>query len=351
MVRRAFILLAVLASSALAQPQEMTLNAAGEWVPVTGAARSADAMVMDEARSLLAQDKPSSAKYLLSTWLEKNATSESPHLAEAYLLRADAKTAAGNEYKALFDYEIVTKDFAATQEFVRAVERELDIGIRYLNGLDRRFLGMRLINAEDIGEELMVRTAERMPGSRLGERAVIELADYYYRIRDLKMAALAYEKFVQLFPRSQHVSRARQQRIFASIGLFKGPNYDAAGLADAKVLIEDYAKDDPIGAQRANLSDALLAKLDESMAAQKLEKARFYLRRSDPVSARATLRRLIKDHPQSVAAGTGEQLMTTRGWEVPKKPAPAVAVPTNTPPTETPAPESPTPAAPTNPNP
>ena len=320
MIRQAMAILLMLGSFARAQPSEMTLDAKGEWVPVPAPARSADAMVMDQARTLIAAEKPSKARNILDKWLDANSRSESAHVAEAYLLRADAKTANGNEYRALYDYEIVAKDFAATEEFVKAVERELDIGIRYLNGYRRRWLGMRIVNAEDVGEELLVRTAERMPGSRLGERAVIELADFYYRTRDLKMAALAYEKFVQLYPGSQYISRARQQRIFASIGLFKGPDYDAAGLADAKVLIEDYARDDPLGAQRANLSDALLAKLDESIAAQKFERAKFYIRRGDPVSARATLRRLLTGHPQSVAASEGEKLMKSKGWEIPKAP-------------------------------
>jgi tetratricopeptide (TPR) repeat protein len=324
MVRYAIAILgAVLGAgaAALGQPAEMTLNEKGEWVAAAPAVRSADAMVMDEARRLLAEEKPGRARSLLNTWIEEHEFLESAHLAEAYLLRADAKTAGGNEYKALYDYEVVTKEFAATEEFVKAVERELEIGVRYLGGLRRKLLGMRIVRAESIGEELVLRTAERMYGSRLGERAVIELADYYYRTRDLESAAMAYEKFVQAYPRSQHATRARQQRIFASIGQFKGPNYDAAGLADAKVLIEEYAKDDPIGAQRANLSDALVARLDESIAAQMLEKAKFYVRRGDPVSARATLRRLIKDHPRSVAASQGQEIMDERKWMMPERAA------------------------------
>lgn len=320
MQRLIAILSLTLAGAAFAQPAEYKLDASGNWAAVPGPAPSADQAVMNKATALVvAENKPGEAKSLLNQWIEDHATTESPHLAEAYRLRGDAKWAAGNEYKALYDYEIVIRDFAATQEFAKACERELDIAIRYVNGLKRKFLGMRVYNAEDVGEELLVRTAERMPGSRLGERALIELADYYYRDRDLKMAALACEKFVENYPRSSYASHAKRQRIYASIGMFKGPNYDAAGLNDARILIEEYSKEDPIGAQRADLSDVMLAKIDESTAAQKLEKARFYIRRGDPVSARATLRRLVADHPRSVAAATGLELMQSKGWALPKK--------------------------------
>ncbi len=326
-MRRIVVLLLALCSVASAQPSESTLSPSGEWVKVAKPAANADAEVMDHCRALLAEGKPGQARSILNRWIDRHELDESPYLAEAYFLRADARTAGGNEYKALWDYEIVINEFAATEDYIKAVEREMQIGIHYVNGLRRRWLGMRLINAEDVGEELLVRTAERMPYSRLGERAILELADYYYRTRDLKYAALAYEKFVQLYPKSQHVGHARQHRIFASIGMFKGPNYDAAGLADARVLIEEYAKDDPIGARRANLSDALVAKLDESIAAQMLEKARFYLRRDDPVSARSTLRRLIKDHDQSVAASEARRMMKDRHWTIPVVAAPAEAMP------------------------
>jgi hypothetical protein len=319
------LVILALTAAANGQPSEMVLGPDGRWTTVERPAPTGDAKVMADARALLAEGKFRQARRLLDDWIDKNELEESPYLAEAYLLRADAKTAYGREYRALYDYEKVINEYAATSEYVRAVERELEIGIRYLNGLRRHFLGLRLTNAEDVGEELLVRTAERMPRSRLGERAILELADYYYRARELKMAAMCYEIFVQLYPRSEHAPRARQQRIFARIGTFKGPNYDAAGLADARVLIEEYAKDDPIGARRANLTDALLAKLDESMAQQALEKARFYLRRDDPVSARLTLWRLIQDHPRSIAKVEAEALLKEKGWSTQPPTRPGVA--------------------------
>ena len=241
MLRVAWVIL-VLCAAAHAQPSEMVLGPDGRWTAVERPPPTGDAKVMADARSLLADGKARQARRMLDDWIEKNELEDSPYLVEAYLLRADAKTASGREHRALYDYEKVITEYAATPEYVRAVERELEIGIRYLNGLRRHFLGLRLTKAEDIGEELLVRTAERMPRSRLGERALLELADYYYRSRELKMAAMCYEIFVQLFPRSEHAPRARQQRIFARIGTFKGPNYDAAGLADARVLIEERSK-------------------------------------------------------------------------------------------------------------
>src|SRR5690606_32200410 len=117
-------------------------------------------------------------------WLEEHEQSDSPLLAQAFLLRGDAVLASGNEYRALYDYERVIIDFPGSPEYARAVERELEIGIRYLHGLRRKLWGIRFAGATDVGEELLVRVQERMPGSALAERAGIELADFYYRTRD-----------------------------------------------------------------------------------------------------------------------------------------------------------------------
>jgi tetratricopeptide (TPR) repeat protein len=316
----------VVSAAAAQSGGQFRLDAEGNWVREERRERSPDEATMARARELLAEEKAGQAESLLTRWIDEHKFGDHPLLAQAYLLRGDAKTLGDNEYDALYDYETVLKEFVGSEEFPKAVERELQIGIRYLHGLKRRHWGFRWVPAEQEGEELLVRVQERMPGSRVAERAAIELADYYYRIRDLKMAADAYEIFVTNFPRSEHVQWARQRRIYANIARFKGPNYDATGLRDARVLIEDYADVDPAGAQKAGLSDALVARLEESEAAQMLQKAQWYTRRGDSVSARYVLRRLVKAHPQTVAAGTAAKLLEERGWsEATAAPAPAAA--------------------------
>jgi len=315
-------LVLIVGASVRAQGTEFQLDEKGQWVAKPGKPLDADEALMLRARELLADNKPGQAESILTPWIDAHKSSENKNLPEAYLLRGDAITADGNEYEALYDYEAVIKGYPATEQYRRAIERELEIGIKYVYGLKRKWFGLRWSDATDIGEELLVRTQERLPGDELAERAGIELADYYYRTRELRLASEAYEIFLANFPKSRYADRARQRRIYANIARFKGPNYDASGLTDAKVLIEEYAATDPIGAQRAGLSDAMIARLDESAAAQILEKAKWYMTRGDPVGARSSLRRLIAKHPQTVAARTGLQMVESRGWSLDARPVP-----------------------------
>lgn len=293
------------------------LDESGRWVEARPEELTADEGVIAQARQLLASDRPREAWTLLDQWIAANEYTASPLLARAYLLRADSILADGNEFRALYDYELIIRDFPGSPEYAVAVERELEIAIRYIHGLRRRFpfsWAPRLAGAEDIGEELLVRVQERMPGSHLAERAAIELADYYYRKRELSAASEAYEIFLVNHPNSEHTARAHQRRIYANIGRFKGPSYDASSLTEAGVLIEEYAAIDPIGAQRTGLTDAMVSRLEESAAAQQLEKAQWYLRRGDPVSARFILRRLVRTHPRTVSADLALQMLEARGW-------------------------------------
>ena len=307
----------LLALPAAAQNKEYKLGPNGQWAGNAAPAAGSDEEVLAHARTLLANGEPKQAKLLLDPWIDANVTTDSPLLVEAFLRRGDAMTAMGEEYLALYDYERVIKNYPESEQFPLAVERELEIGTRYLNGLKKKWLGVRWDDATPAGEELLLRVQERMPGSQLAERAAIELSDYYYRIRDLKMAADSYDIFIKNFPQSEYRQKAMQRRVFANIAKFKGPEYDISGLVEAQFLIQDFAKRYPAEAERIGMNDALVARLDESAGAHMLEIAKWYIIRHDDVSAKHTIRHLFRKHPQTVAARQAEALCKEKGWPVP----------------------------------
>lgn len=321
MTRRTHIALALTtvglglsATGVLAQGPEYRMDESGNWVLISSPAAGSDEAIIAAARKDLAEDRPAEARRAMTEWIDRNDRSRNPRLAEALLIRADAQTAEGDEYEALYDYERAIKEFPATPSFITAVERELDIGVRYCGGLRRKVLGARILSAQDIGEELLIRVQERLPASRLAERAGIELADYYYRERNLDLAVDAYDLFIQNYPKSQYLQRAMQRRIYATIGRFKGPQYDGSALIDAKILTRRYAALYPAEAQQAGLDDGLLTRLDESAGDELMESANWYLRRDDDISARYILKRLIREHPKTGAAQKALGLFEKHGW-------------------------------------
>lgn len=300
-----------------AQQTEFRLGEGGRWDPTRAPAPGTEEATIAEARRWLAADQPGKARDLLDAWIEEHRLEASPWLPEAYLLRGDAKLAMDEEYNALVDYETVVGEFASSPAFVTALEREFGIAKRYLNGLRKRFLGMRIEDASPIGEELVLCIAERLPGSQLAEDAVLELAEWYYRTRELRAAAETYDVFLELFPRSERRMHAYQRRILSNVARFKGPEYDASGLREARIRILEFRDRYPAEAVRTGLGDALAARLDESEAAQMLTTARWYLKKKDGASARLTLERLTRSHPGTVSADRALAIMTERGWVKP----------------------------------
>ncbi len=271
---------------------------------------SPDQLLMRQAREAIVANKPGEAKALLSPWIKQHKFSEHPLMAEALYLRGNAKLAMNDEYDALYDYEEVANNYAGSEYFAKALEREFDVAKLYLAGRMRPgVLGIRLDSGTPVAEEIIIRIGERLPGSKLAEKALLELADHYAAKRDLRMAVETYDVFVRLFPRSPMRSKAMQRRIYSSVAQFKGPEYSTRSLKDAKVLIEDFASEFPAEAQRTGLNDGLAARLDESAAAGLLTQAQWYVKRDDPVAARLTLTRLIKRHPKTGAAHEGLDLI------------------------------------------
>lgn len=306
--------LAIVPVVSLGQQTEYRMGEGGRWEAGRTAEPGTEEESIARARRLLAEDRPGEARALLDAWIEEHRVGRSPWLPTAYRLRGDAKLAMDEEYRALVDYETVVKEFPESPEFVTALEREFEIARRYLNGLRKRFLGMRIEDATPIGEDLMLRIAERLPSSQLAEEAVLELADWYYRTRDLRAAAETYDVFLELFPRSERRMHAYQRRILANVARFKGPEYDASGLREARLRIEEFRQRYPAEAVSTGLGDALAARLDESAAAQMLSTARWYLRRKDRASARLVLERLTRSHPGTVSADKALSIMVEEGW-------------------------------------
>lgn len=310
----ASLVLVASAATARAQSPEFELAEDGTWPQVSAADAASDEGVIARARALVADGQAAMAKRVINDWLEGAIERGSPWLSHGYLIRGDAKVALGDEYLALFDYDRILKDYPESDQYVKALEREFEIARRYVNGLHRRFLGLRVMRAETEGEVLLVLIQRRLPGSALAERAALELGDYYYRNGRIAPALEQYEVFLQNFPQSRHRSLAMARRVHASIARASGPRHDTSGLVEARALIRAYAARYPVAAQEAQLTDALQSRVDEALGAKLLETASWYLDRGDDVSARFTLKRLLAQHPQTVAAARATRVMLERGW-------------------------------------
>jgi outer membrane protein assembly factor BamD (BamD/ComL family) len=294
--------LLLLASSPFASAQEIEfdLGSDDEWTTDQAINPSSESGQLLLARRAVIDGNTSRARDLATAFIDRYPNSMLQ--ANAYLIKGDAYLEDGDEYKALFEYEEIARGFPSSPVFVTALEREFEIAKAYANGLRRKLLGtFRIVSTQDEAQELLIRIQERLPGSRLAEQAGMELADFYFRIRDLRMAAEAYDLFVENYPRSADVNKARLRLIYSYLADYRGPKYDASGLEEARLRLEDLRTREPGLAQRIG-AKSLLVRIYESDARKMLVSAEWYLSINDPISAEVTIRRLVKQYPDSIAS-------------------------------------------------
>ncbi len=289
-----------------AAQQEYTLGDDDTWIESEALDPATPEGQLAAARAALAANRYERADHLATRWIDRN--EQHPLLAEAYIIRGDSLMARKEYYKALFEYEYVARVFTGSEPFVTALERELEIAKLFASGTKRKLWGMRIVSAREEAEELLIRVQERLPGSRLAEDAGITLADYYFARRQMSLAADMYDIFIENFPRSEHLDKARRRLIYAHLASFKGPEFDPAGLYEARVRLRELKAVAPASAQKVG-ADALLSRIDESDALKLLTTSRWYVKTGDPIAAELTIRRLVSKYPRSVAAADAMRLI------------------------------------------
>lgn len=286
------------AQHAVAQ-DEYTLTDEDTWTAKPAEDLSASQQELRLARLALAEGDNVRAENLINRWLKRY--KRDPLVPEAHLIRGDALFARNEPYEALFDYEAVARLYPGSEAFVLALQRELEIGTMFLNGTKRKIWGLRIFDATDDAQEILIRVQERLPGSRLAEQAGMTLADYYFKERRIGLATDAYLLFIELYPNSPEVTKARKRLIYCYLASFKGPQWEATKLYDARARLSELMAREPAVAEQVGAT-GLLLRIDEADALRMLTTARWYLRVSDPISAERVIRKMVKLYPRTVAA-------------------------------------------------
>lgn len=303
-------LVVVLACSSSAFGQQRYELSEGDWQKTKQFDPATPEGMLQTIRQEMAQDNHRTAQDLASEWIENYPNH--PMLVEAYLLRADARVSRHYYYKALFDYEFIIRSYPASEQFQTALEREYEIARLFSSGMKRRLWGMRILPAHGDGEEIFIRTQERSPGSELGEKASLSLGDYYFTESRMEDASVAYDLFLQNYPMSAHREGVLLRLIQTNLATFKGPEFDSKGLLEAAQRIKQYQNEYPASAERIG-ADALLVRIDESLALKAYKTGQWFEDRGRTVSAVLLYQRVIRDHSQTAAARESLERLQTLG--------------------------------------
>lgn len=276
------VLLSVGVSNSFAQKPTWTYDN-GKWPQIDQKApEPVSDPVIDKAEDLLARCNTELARKTLLAW--EHVHKDSPVRDRAVFLIAQSYYDEDDRILAFYYLDEVMDEYPESHLFAAAVKEQYDIGDDYLSGHKRRLFGIPCLPAEDEAVEMLYRVQQRVPGSDLAQRALLRTADYYYNSGQFDYAEDAYAAFVRSYPRSDQVPRARLRQAFSSLAQFRGVDFDATPIIDARAELIDIQKTYPDMAEDENIP-VFLQKIDEAFAAKLFSLAGFYERTGQPKSA------------------------------------------------------------------
>jgi len=295
--------------------------ASGQWVesppPVPGTALGD----LQLARQAYAEEEYRRAHRLIERWL-KTYSPDEPYRTDALLLRAEIEIARRDYYKAHRHLQELLDEFTGTGAAERAMEHEFVIAEVFLSGVKRKWLGMRILSAEDTALEILDEISATYPDSQLAVTAVRTKARHFYDRGEFALAEMEYSRLVQEFPRSRYARQAMRRSADAALASFAGIDFDDAPLIEAEERYLDYLASYPGAAEQEGIGQTLQT-IHDRRAAKEYSVGWYYERTGHPASAALYYESTCRNWPETIAASQARERL--QGLEALEPPPPGEA--------------------------
>jgi outer membrane protein assembly factor BamD (BamD/ComL family) len=278
----------------------------GSWSEAPAAPTTQPAVVepiIDRAEQLLFQGEYDAARKMLFAWELDH--KKSPARDRCIFLLADCFYQGDDRIKAFYYCDELMDEYPESSLFQAALLKQYQIADAYLGTYRDSFLFMRILDESDIAIDMMFRIQQRAPGSPLAEKALLRTADYYFSDQDYDLAFDAYNAYERAYPRSDEIPRVKLRAAFSSLAQFRGVNFDATNLIDARAQLVDIRKNYPQLAADENV-DTVIEQIDSAFAKKILIDGEFYERVHQPAGAVYQYRFLAQVYPASPEAAVAK---------------------------------------------
>lgn len=283
-----------------------------EWVEPPVADRVAPEATLDEARRLLTEGEYRRAHKRLKQWTEENPDHDR-YFEGTYLL-GEALFGRKHFYQAYESYEVVVENTAGNL-FFQALQREMDVARAFLAGEKRIVWKILRLSAYDDGIEILDRIWERAPGTRLGEAALKLKADYFFAVGDMDLAQDEYVNLAREYPHGRYAQLAMLRGAESAAAAFPGIKFADRALLDAEVRYRQVQRTFPAYAERERVADRLEG-IRQQRGEKDLDIARWYERTDRAGAAEFYYRLILKDWPDTLAAGAAQRRLRALGIEL-----------------------------------
>ncbi|MCG3137067.1 MAG: Outer membrane protein assembly factor BamD [Phycisphaerae bacterium] len=263
------------------------------------------------ARQLLRDEEFDDAEDAFADWPTRHGE-DHPLATAAELGRAQAYLGENQHYKAHLLAKELAVEFSTDEIARQAAEVEFLVAEYFLAGTNRKWLGMPVLPAEDLGISILDDLVAKFPDTEIGLRAFKTKADYFFNRGDFDLAEDEYNQILLQYPRSQYVRYAALRRARAALASFAGVKFDDAPLIEAEERFLRFQQDYPQDAQRERV-DLVLEEIRNKRAEKEYDIGRYYLRVDQPRAAAFYFRSVMNNWPGTVAASEAEAELIKMG--------------------------------------
>ena len=237
-------------------------------------------------------------------------------------LAGDAQMRRGNYWKAHRQFKRQIGEFPKGKLAERALEREMEIARAYLGGRKRKVGPLRL-NAGDDGVEILEDVAAHAPLADRAEVAMMTIGDHYFAKRRWEEAAVQYDSFTKLYPKSSRTDTAHLRAAESFRRTYRGPRYDETPLVEAEQRYLVIKRDHPAAADDAGVAN-ILRQIRSDRACKQFETGRFYARIGRPGAAEYYFKLVAADYADTPWVDPARKELA-KGAAAPATPEPTTA--------------------------
>lgn len=286
--------------------------ASGQWTPAAPEHPGTPDAEMRRARQRLIDGEPRKAEGVLKKWRKDNPAHERYY--EAVFLQGESEFDARDYFAAYELYEEVVVNTSG-ELYRRALQREMDVARAFLSGQPRILWKTVRVPAQDDGIEILDRIWERVPGTRLGEEALLLKANYFFDSGQADLAQDEYALLAKEYPKGRYRQMAMLRSAEAAERAFPGVRFDDRPLLNADTRYRQVEDSYPAYAERERVP-ARRAAIRDQRASKDLEVGDWYQRTGNTGAASYYYRAVLKDWPDTFAAAEARTRLLSLGYDV-----------------------------------
>lgn len=272
----------------------------GKWVEIEPPEPGTPEGDLAIARRHLADGDSSKSRRALKKWFKVHGDDHA--LArDAWLQVAATRLAERKYYAAHKIVSSIAAEFGTDDTTIQAIEMDFVIAEVFLSGTKRKWVGMRIAPAQDLGIAILDNIVANYADTGLAQKALKTKADYYYGRGDFDLAEDEYTQLVFMFPRSQWLLEATLRRAQATLAQYGGTKFDDAALIEAEERFLMFRDSFPqaVGTHDVDLT---LEDIRNTRADKEYSIAEYYQRVGQDEAAVFYFRSVMDNWPGTVAA-------------------------------------------------